>query len=121
MNGEIVGTAKARENGSSAEVTLKRTIDQSAWIAARCLGTWHPELFYSNPVFAHTSPVYISYGDARIAKPESARLLLGFLQKLEDWTQREAYFNDNRQKATVLSTIRAGMKYYERISSRPIN
>ncbi len=119
MNGEIVGTGRAKENGLSAEITLKRTIDQSVWIAARCLGPWHQELFYSNPVFAHTSPVYISYRDARIAKSESANSLLGFLRKLQDWAQREAYFKDNHQKTEVLSTIQGGMQYFEKISQQP--
>jgi hypothetical protein len=119
MNGEIVGTGKARENGLSAEITLKKTVTQSVWVAARCLGPWHRELFYSNPVFAHTSPVYLSYGHTRIAKSESASLLLGFLRKLEDWAQHEAYFKDSQQKTEVLSTIRAGMRYFERISQQP--
>jgi hypothetical protein len=119
MNGEIVGTARAKENGVSAEITLKRAIDQSVWIAARCLGPWHPELFYSNPVFAHTSPVYVSYRDTRIAKSESGNLLLGFLRKLEDWAERQAYFKDSQQKTEALITIRGGMRYFEKISQQP--
>jgi hypothetical protein len=116
VNGEIVGTENASEKGLSAEITFNHPISQSAWIAARCLGAWHKELFYSNPVFAHTNPVYVRHRKGRIAKPESAKLLMGFLQKLEDWAEHEAYFANSQQKTEVLRTIRTGMRYFERIS-----
>ena len=116
VNGEIIRVGSATQNGLYAEMTLTQSMRESAWIAARCLGAWNKELFYSNPVFAHTSPVYVRYRDERIAKPKSAEFLLGFLQKLEDWAEHEGYFENIRQKTEVLRTIRTGMGYYEKIS-----
>jgi hypothetical protein len=120
VNGEILRTGNATDKGLSAEITLNHTVSQSAWVVARCMGAWDKELFYSNPVFAHTNPVYVRYRKGRVAKPESAKFLLSFLRKLEDWAEREAYFQNSRQKKEVLRTIRSGMRYFERISLQSI-
>lgn len=116
VNGEVIGTGNATSNGSTAEITLKHAINKSAWITARCMGVQDKDLFYSHPVFAHTNPVYVIYRKQRIAKPESANFLLSFLQKLEDWAERQAYFLNGRQKAEALRSIRKGMRYFEKIS-----
>jgi hypothetical protein len=116
VNGEIVRTGNATENGLSAEIALTHPITQSAWIAARCIGAWHKELYYSNPVFAHTSPVYVRYRQQRITNSESAKFLVGFLLKLERWAEHEAYFENGSQKADVLRSIRSGIRHFETIA-----
>jgi hypothetical protein len=116
VNGEIVRSVNATENGLSAEVTLDQPMSESAWIAARCMGAADKELFYSNPVFAHTNPVYVRYQDEPILRSDSAKLLLGLLRQLEDWAEHEGYFENRQQKEEVLKAIRSGMAYFERIS-----
>jgi len=118
VNGEIIRTAGAREKGASAEIAFELPIKESSWIAARCLGAWNKELFYSHPVFAHTNPVHIRYREERVEKGESARYLLGFLRKLEHWAAQEAYFENPQEKEEVLRTIRTSIGYFERISQR---
>jgi hypothetical protein len=116
VNGDVVGSRNASENGSSANISLNHPVSKSVWITARCMGSQDEELFYYSPVFAHTSPVYVVYQNQRIAKPDSAKYLLGFLQKLEDWAEHQAYFLNSRQKAESLRSIRKGMRYFEKIS-----
>lgn len=116
VNGEIVRRVNATENGLSAEVTLDQPMNESAWIAARCMGAADKELFYSNPVFAHTNPVYVRHRDEPILRPDSAKFLLGFLRQLENWAEHEGYFENSEQKEEVLKAIRSGMAYFERIS-----
>lgn len=118
VNGEIIRTESATKEGWSAEITFSHPISESVWITARCMGARDKELFYSNPVFAHTNPVHIRYRKEPVEKPESARYLLGFLQKLEDWAEQQAYFENNHQKKEVLKTIRTGIGYFDRISQR---
>ncbi len=117
MNGEIVHSGEATGKRLSARTSLTHQVKESVWIAARCIGPWDKELFYSNPVFAHTNPVYVHYRKERIAKAESAEFLLSFLRKLESWVEHEAYFRNSQQKIEVVGTIRAGMRYYEKISA----
>jgi hypothetical protein len=116
MNGEIIRTAKAIENGLSAETNFDYHVSSSAWITARCMGAWNRELFYSNPVFAHTNPVHLRYGQDRIENAESARYLLGFLRKLEKWVLSDAYFDNKSQKQQALRTVQNGISYFEKIS-----
>ena len=116
VNGELIRSSKATEKGSSAEITLIHPINKSVWITARCMGAWNKELFYSHPVFAHTNPVHVLYRKERIAKPESAKFLLGFLQRLEGWAEHEAYFLNSHEKAEALKSIRKGAGYFKKIS-----
>jgi hypothetical protein len=115
VNGEVADSAGSTEDRRSAEVTFHYPVRESAWVAARCIGKSHSELFYSHPVFAHTNPVYIQQGEDRIGKAESARYLLGFLRKLEAWALGEAHFADASQKAKAIGTIRRGIDYFETI------
>ena len=79
VNGEIVGATKAAQKNTTAEVNLTRSLNQRSGIAARCIGALNKELFYYNPVFAHTNPIYSRFANRRIVHPESARFLSGFL------------------------------------------
>jgi hypothetical protein len=97
-------------------MAFNHKLSGSAWIAARCMGERHPELFYTHPVFAHTNPVHVRYREESIAKPESAKFLLGFLDKLEDWAEHQAYFENGRQRSETLKTIRAGISYFQKIA-----
>ena len=115
VNGEVAHSAASTEDRRSAEVTFNYLVGESAWVAARCIGKSHPELFYSHPVFAHTNPVYIQHGEDRIGKAASARYLLGFLRKLEDWALGEAHFAVASQRAKAIGTIRRGIDYFETI------
>jgi hypothetical protein len=116
VNGETLRSVDATQKGSSAELNFDHSFGESVWISARCMGTRHLELFYHNPVFAHTNPVYVSFGKKRIAKPESAEVLLGYLRKLEHWAEQEAYFENDVEKKQVLKAIRKGIEYFQKIS-----
>jgi hypothetical protein len=118
VNGEIAASVDVAEDRRFAEITLDYPVDSSAWVAARCTGESHAELFYTHPVFAHTNPVYIQYGHSRVEKAASARYLLGFLRKLEGWVQNQAHFLDTSQRTRALETIQRGVDYFEDIIHR---
>ncbi|MFN7996406.1 MAG: CehA/McbA family metallohydrolase [Bryobacteraceae bacterium] len=119
VNGEIVHAAPAIENQRSGKLKFRYPATKSAWLAARCMGKPHPELFYTHPVFAHSNPVYIQYGDDRIEDAGSARYLLSFLRKLENWARAEAHFANASQRAEVLATIEKGIQFFETMAKRP--
>ncbi len=117
VNGEIARSVNAIEKWPvRREIAFDYPAAGSAWITARCMGKWNKELFYSNPVFAHTNPVHIKYRQDRIEEAESARYLLGFLRKLEKWALEEAYFENSSQKQQVMGTIQHGISYFEKMA-----
>jgi hypothetical protein len=124
VNGEIARSAAAIDGGRRARLAFELPVSGPAWIAARALGDKHPEIMYyphpewSQPVGAHTSPVYVKYRDERLGVPASARVLLERLRKLETWARDEAYFGDERRKQEALETIARGMEIYRRIAER---
>ena len=125
VNGEVIRKVQADGEGRNARIDFEQPVGESLWIAARCIGTRHPEIMYyphsrwSHPVFAHTSPVYVQYQDKRIEKAESARYLLEFMQRLESWAREKAYFENDEKKKETLSTLRRGMDFYRRIAGQP--
>ena len=116
INGKSTRIVNATENGLYAEINFDYQASSSAWVTARCMGAWSRELFYSNPVFAHTNPVHLRYRQERIENAESARYLLGFLRKLEKWVRSEAYFENRSQKRQALRMVKNGITYFEKIS-----
>ena len=116
-NGKVIAS-KAAQGGKRARLVLETTLDETAWIAARCMGPKSPELFWSHPIFAHTNPVFVNYQNQPLAIAESACSLLDFLGKLEDWVEEEAYFNKPQQKETARRTLAEGLNFYRRICGR---
>ena len=120
VNGDVVRKVQSDGDGRNARIAFEQPVGESLWIAARCIGTKHPEIiYYPHPVFAHTSPVYVQYRDERIEKSESAGYLLEFMRRLESWAREEAYFGNEGKKEEALSTIRRGMDFYRRIAGQP--
>lgn len=116
-NGQVIAS-ESSPDGKMAQLSLETTLNETSWIAARCLGGKSSELFWSHPVFAHTNPVFIDVRDQRLAIAESACSLLDFMGKLEDWVEQEAYFRDSKQKEAVRRTLSKGLRFYRVICGR---
>ncbi len=115
-NGRIVASAeRARADGFfEASIQLDVKIDQSAWFAlrvanplqrtsadapARGHGPGKNEL--GEPLFAHTSPVYIQVGDHRQFDSETARQLVSDMEAGLLAIQMHGVFTDERERAEV--------------------
>jgi hypothetical protein len=60
VNGQVV--ARSDDNGSRRLRLLESiNITEHSWIAARCMGPRHHDA-WQRPVFAHTSPIYVTCG-----------------------------------------------------------
>jgi hypothetical protein len=124
VNGKAIRQAAAGEKGRAAALDFETEVGASAWIAARALGSQHPEIMYyphpewSHPVAAHTSPVYVRVGESRIAIAESACFLLERMHKLEQWATTDAYFGDAAERERALGEIRKGTEFYRKMCGR---
>ncbi|GAA4936320.1 hypothetical protein EV188_114149 [Actinomycetospora succinea] len=81
-------------------VTASVEVDGPLWLAAIARGGPHP-LDPERPVFAHTSPVYVEVGGARVARAADARWCLGLLDRLEQLVVAEGRFDPARRDAQL--------------------
>jgi hypothetical protein len=120
-NGRVVASAQPAGAKHAASISKTLPLDGPGWIAARAHGgkmlpygaTW-----WQQPVFAHTSPVYLD-SPGRIKDAEhSAQLFLEQLVFLERWSEREARFPTRENKQEVTRAIARARAVYERIRER---
>ena len=117
LNGRVVRSVPASSEGRSARLVFDLPVKGPAWIAARAMGSFHPEIMYyghpewAHPVVGHTNPVWVRSGGERLAVRESAEFLLDWVRKLEAWARDEAYFGDDTRRQEALTTIRRGIDF----------
>ena len=118
-NGRILKSVQPEADPHRAELEFQTTVEESCWIAARCLGSMHPEIHfphpsYRHPVVAHTGAVYVSFQGGKTEQKESACHILDFLEDtLIPFMEGEAYFASETQRRESLETIRKGMAFYQ--------
>ncbi len=118
-NGRILKSVQPETDPHRAELEFQTTVEESSWIAARCLGSMHPEIHfphpsYRHPVVAHTGAVYVSFQGGKTEQKESACDILDFLEDtLVPFMEGEAYFATEVQRRESLETIQKGMSFYQ--------
>ncbi len=117
VNGEIAASCDATLEGRFAEFSHQFVAEESCWLALRALGPRH-DLVLGDRVFAHTSPIYLSVDDRRIARPEDAPYFVDWIDRLIAMTRAEGRFASEAQRDAVLAVFRQGQTYYRAIAKR---
>ena len=121
VNGKVVRSTSPNGNAltPTAEIAFEYEVDQSVWIAARCMGPPQPDFFgSSHHLFAHTSPMYVDFQGQRIAEAASGCYFVDFLQRIAKWIKEEAYFENRHQREAAIDTVRQGMDFYSELCGR---
>lgn len=109
VNGEVAESIRVPAGSRRASLDIRLPVNRSLWIAARCTGPNHPELFWTHPVFAHTNPVYVRYRGAPVLVPQSACYLLDFVKPLQQWVAGQAFFQNEQQKRSATDTVQSAI------------
>jgi hypothetical protein len=98
---EISSGDAAAPRVQSLDVELP--IGSSSWVACRVHGPEHP-LVFDGPVWAHTSPVYVSVAGQKIASPQDAEYFMRWIDEmLRVVTARNRFADvENRRKVEAL-------------------
>jgi len=99
VNGEVVSVGN--------EINQVITVNDSSWIAARTED-------------AHSNPVFINFTDRQRGYAEEAAEFIRVIDRLEEWVQTKALFENNQQKDTVLHLLEDGRSVYQVILERAI-
>ncbi len=120
-NGKVIATAKPQGPKNEASIALKQTLPRGGWLAARAHGrTMLPygATWWKQPVFAHSSPVYLDAAGRPAPAAASAQLFLEQLGFLQQWAQREARFPSPDAKAEAMQSIARAHAIYEKLKER---
>lgn len=102
LNGEVIQSCDAGGEPCRAVLESDIAVPEGGWIAARCWGGNAAHGAFIGD-YAHTSPVYIHVnGRPPPAKPEAVARLLGHLDEMLRWVDREARFENDRQRQNLL-------------------
>ena len=111
VNGKVAVTRSA---GGQRQITLDEPIalDHSAWIAVRAIGPWHRLVLNDIQTFAHTSPVYVHFGEERVVFAEDARFYDEWIGKLIAQVQERGRFNNPSHRDEVIALFRRAQEIY---------
>lgn len=109
----VAATFEVGTDGGRFEAEIE--IDEPTFVVAAATGPRHPDVlgWYA---FAHTSPVYVDVGGARVARAEDARWCLEWLDELEALVRRAGRFDHDHQRDDIVAVIDAARGYYRAIA-----
>jgi TolB protein len=118
---EVVVNGKAtiaKPAAGKNQLTIDEAVPlaHSSWIAARAIGPWSRMLLNDVQAFAHTSPVYVRFGDERIASKEDAQFWIDWIDRLVAQVNQRGRFATPERKREVVELFERGQAVYRGIA-----
>jgi len=110
-NGRVVAERSLRGGSREGRFELDFAPPSSGWLAAR-LSSENRDSFFQ-PIFAHTSPVYVRAGRAAPERTVAAAFFDRAIERSLDWLKREGRFASEAQRREVATLFREGRAYYQ--------
>ena len=80
------------------------------WLAARAASTTRDSFF--QPIYAHTSPVYLVGGKPPAERAAAAAMFAGSIERALEWTATGGRFHTEAQRREVADLFRQGLEAY---------
>ena len=109
-NGKVVATQPLPDGSTEGQYRAKLAAVSDGWIAAR-LGSTARDSF-SEPIYAHTSPVYVVTGAKSVEQKAAASRFDRAIEEALAHVGRAARFHSDRQRQEVLELFRQGQALY---------
>jgi TolB protein len=111
INGEV---AISRPATGLDRITIDEpiTLDRSSWIAVRALGPWHRLILNDTSAFAHTSPVYVRFGDQPVANPADLRFYREWIDGLIAKVEQTGKFTSPDRRQEVIELFQRARERY---------
>jgi hypothetical protein len=114
-NGRVIHSVAARQDGGHFSGELNHTfrLDGPGWIALRVSPTAGQNEF-GKPLFAHTSPIYITVNDKRIFRPDVAQGLVSEMEASQEFIKTKATFANAEERESVFRVYRDAIATFQR-------
>ena len=114
FNGEVMSSQTFPTGSRSGEWRIPFIVREAGWLAARVF-SGRRDSFYQ-PIFAHTSPVWLHADSSPAARSSSATFFVKSLDEARDWVRTSGKFDRERQRAEVLDLFEAATEAFRRLT-----
>ena len=110
QNGKVVAEIKseAKEGHFEARLTQNIKINEPSWLALRISSQRTNE--YGRPLFAHTSPIYITLGGKSIRMKDEVDYLVQQMEEARQTIASKALFPTKEERERVLAVYERGIE-----------
>jgi hypothetical protein len=113
-DGEVATAIDNPDGKLHGRATLKVDASDAGWIAARCWGRRRTS--FGHPLWAHTSPVYLSATPNRARRQAAAAFFVERIGAAQEWLATGARFANAAQRDRMLALFAEGRMFYERLT-----
>ncbi len=113
LNGEVLSVCEVSPGERHGLWRFSWRPQEDGWLAARLVSRVRDS--YYQPVFAHTSPIWLQAGKPPAAREASAAFFIKSLDEALQWVQGCARFADEEQRAEVTDLLRSGQDEFRRL------
>lgn len=113
-NGAVIaGRRLEGEAAKTGELTFAFNAHTDGWLAARLSS--HVRDSFFQPVYAHTSPVYVTTGRPSAELPKAAAFFDRALDEALEWVKQKGKYRNDSQRNEVLALFREGQAVYQKM------
>jgi hypothetical protein len=109
-NGAVVASESFPEGSTEGNLEADVAAETDGWVAARVSSTARDSYF--QPVFAHTSPVYVNAGSDGPHKLDAARHFVAEIDDSLELVTKKGKFYTDAQRSEVVDLFRQGQEIY---------
>lgn len=120
-NGSVVASKKLSSVTKNTSLAYSLPVHESGWVAARVRSSKHlpyqrnPLLGWPGlPSMAHTSPVYLEYGNDPVWSDSDAQFLANHVKRAIRWADTVANFRTQEEKYEMINTFKRALDVYEK-------
>ena len=113
FNGRVAGSRVFPSGSTSGEWRTRLVAQEDGWLAARASGN-RRDSFYQ-PIFAHTSPVWLNAGCPPDARSLSAGLLVRAIDDAIQWVQTMGKYTSAKEREQIVDLYRNGQAVYSEL------
>lgn len=110
-NGQVVATQSYPEGSTGGALALDLRVPTDGWVAARLSSPLRDSFF--QPLYAHTSPVYVQTGRRAAERAEAAAFFARELDAALAWVEQKGKFRTEGQRQEVEALFKEGQAVYQ--------
>jgi hypothetical protein len=114
LNGAVVAAQSFEDGSTGGQFEADVSVTSDGWVAARAASDTRDS--FAQPIFAHTSPVYLRTGVEGPEKKEAAGRFDDEIEQSLEWVRARGRFYTDVQRREVTDLFREGQKVYRSIA-----
>ena len=115
-NGVVTKTVPLDGRRQCGEWAFDLKIESDGWVAARAFGEARDS--FGQPLYAHTSPIYIGSGLPADIAQDSAAFFVRSIDSAAETVSRDWRFTNDTQREEVLHLFNEGREIYQNLAER---